>query len=118
MSLVRRATDGETSIIGSKESVPIEFRARSSFLLLSIGNSLQRTADKSRFINLHVRPNKGLESFEKRDDAANKLAGISPGKLIARMMSLASVMADQGESHSAKAVCTSGTCRKTRRTAG
>lgn len=93
MSLVRRATDGETSIIGSKESVPIEFRARSSFLLLSIGNSLQRTADKSRFINLHVRPNKGLESFEKRDDAANKLAGISPGKLIARMMSLASVMA-------------------------
>ena len=37
--------------------------------------------------------NKGLESFEKRDDAANKLAGISPGKLIARMMSLASVMA-------------------------
>ena len=93
MSLVWRATDGETSIIGSKESVPIEFRARSSFLLLSIGNSLQRTADKSRFINLHVRPNKGLESFEKRDDAANKLAGISPGKLIARMMSLASVMA-------------------------
>lgn len=92
MSLVRRATDGETSIIGSKESVPIEFRARSSFLLLSIGNSLQRTADKSRFINLHIRPNKGLESFEKRDDAANKLAGISPGKLIARMMSLASVM--------------------------
>ena len=93
MSLVRRATDGETSIIGSKESIPIEFRARSSFLLLSIGNSLQRTADKSRFINLHIRPNKGLESFEKRDDAANKLAGISPGKLIARMMSLASVMA-------------------------
>lgn len=92
MSLVRRATDGETSIIGSKESIPIEFRARSSFLLLSIGNSLQRTADKSRFINLHIRPNKGLESFEKRDDAANKLAGISPGKLIARMMSLASVM--------------------------
>lgn len=92
MSLVRRATDGETSIIGTKESVPIEFRARSSFLLLSIGNSLQRAADQSRFINLHIKPNQGLTSFKARDEAARRLSGISPGKLLARMMLLTSVM--------------------------
>lgn len=100
MSLVRRATDGETTIMGTLESNPVEFKARSAFMLLSVGHALLREADKSRFINLHILPNQGQESFKKRDNASNKLSRISPGKLITRLMLQASTM--ESNSH---AIC-------------
>lgn len=97
MSLVRRATDGEKSIMGGQDSVPIEFTARSAFALFSIGNSIKREADRSRFVNLHIRPNEGDTVFRLRDEAAERLSGITPGKLIARMMLMAPLVVENAK---------------------
>lgn len=92
MSLVRRATDGEKSVMGGQDAVPVEFRARSAFALFSIGNSLRRAADASRFINLHIHPNGDESVFERRDRAAARLETVNAGKLISRVMLLAHVI--------------------------
>lgn len=89
MTLIRRSTDGEKSIMGGQDGSPVQYTARSAFALFSIGNTLMREADRSRFLNLHISPNEGEDIFRKRDAAAEELKNITTEALITRMMLLA-----------------------------
>lgn len=90
LAIGRAATDTGKLWQGGQNGKPMLYLVNSAFLLFSINSALNKAANESRFMHLHLLPSSDKEPMDKAFKAA--VDAVNIGAFIARMMHIAPVL--------------------------